>query len=63
MNIYEIITAIIPPEMVEAMGECAYQRLLFCSGLFVALLPYILVVGFTAWVLFGLFRFGGGHKC
>lgn len=62
MNIYEIITATIPPEMIDAMGECAFQRLLFCTGLFASLLPYVLVVGFTAWVLFSLFRFGG-RKC
>lgn len=61
MNIYEIITQSVPPEMVEAMGECAYQRLLFCCGLVVSLLPYALVIGFTAWVLFGLFRFWGGR--
>lgn len=55
MNIYDIIQWAIPQEMVEAMGECAYQRLLFCTGLFSALLPYILAVGFSAWIMFGLF--------
>lgn len=60
MNIYDVILRMIPEEMTIAMGECAYQRLLFCCGLFASLLPYILVTGFTAWVLFRLF--GGVHR-
>lgn len=55
MNIYEVILWAIPQEMQEQMGECAWQRLLFCSGLFATFLPYILAVGFAAWLMFGLF--------
>lgn len=56
MTIYDIINYAIPVEMKEAMGECAYQRLLFCCGLFTSLLPYILTVGFTAFVLLGFYK-------
>lgn len=56
MTIYDVINWAVPPEMVSAMGECAYQRLLFVCGLFSALLPYFLAVGFTAFILLGFFR-------
>lgn len=56
MDIYALIQSIISQDMIDAMGSCAYERLLFCAGLFAVLLPYIAVFGFTAYLLAAFYR-------
>ena len=56
IDIFAWLSSFISNDMIAAMGECAYQRLLFCWGLFVPAVFLVATLAIPVFSLYVVFR-------
>ena len=57
LQVQDIINLFLSPDTQLAMGECAYQRLCFCLGVFLPVFYMLFGAVIACFILYALYKF------